>query len=86
MKWMQLKHHWKVVSIMSDTCIVIKHMLERIKNGESVERVIPYDMSGFTDECVIEMVALYVKYGDESLPRYELGRKTLYDRRANINI
>ena len=67
---------------MNNDCKIIEDMTMRILNGESVERVIPYHMDGFSEQCIFEMIALYVKYGDKSLPRYEKGLE--YVRRANM--
>lgn len=47
---------------MSD-CKGLKEMKIAIANGEDIERVIPYNMDGYSHDCYIEALALYVKHG-----------------------
>ena len=50
---------------MNEECRIIKEMYTRYKNGESPEDIIPYDLSGMSEECQQEMYAFYVKYGKD---------------------
>lgn len=72
---------------MSDTCKPIKYMLERIKAGEPVESVIPYHVDGFSDDCIQEMRALYIKYGTPEDRRYnEMKERYINASRTNSNL
>lgn len=48
---------------MNDVCNTLEKIYKRFEAGEDIENIIPYDLSGFSKECIIEIFALYIKYG-----------------------
>ena len=57
-------------------CTTIKEITERIViNGESADDVIPYDLRMFNIQCVIELLMLYIKYGNDNLRKEQCEKK-----------
>lgn len=52
---------------MNKPCQTLKDIVDAIKRGEDVELVIPYDLTGFDEECRREIFALYLKYGKNEM-------------------
>ena len=49
------------------SCDIIKDITNRIVvNNESADDVIPLDMNRFSNECVFELLNLYIKYGNDN--------------------
>lgn len=51
---------------MNKPCNKLKDIVDLImKDGANADDVIPYDITGFSDECKKELYALYIKYGKD---------------------
>lgn len=59
---------------MSD-CEIIKDAIERIEAGENPNNVIPYDVRGMSENCIKELMMIYLKYGGDD------GRKEFIEKR-----
>lgn len=44
-------------------CGTIKELTMLLENGADAEKVIPYDLSNLSQECILEILLLYIKYG-----------------------
>lgn len=61
---------------MNDECKIIRDMYERYRAGESPEDIVPYDLSGMSEECQQEMYMFYIKHGTDP-QRKEICRRRL---------
>ena len=46
-------------------CVTLKNIVYLIQSGMSVDEAVPYDLSGASPGCIIEICALYIKYGSD---------------------
>lgn len=66
-------------------CNTIKDIVYMLASGADPEETIPYDLTGYSEECAIEICALYLAHGkDES--RKEICRSLIYASRTDSGI
>lgn len=61
---------------MSKPCESLKDIINKLENGADADYIIPYDLSGFSEDCRKEIMALYIKYGSNDI-RKDICRKGL---------
>lgn len=67
-------------------CVTLQNIVYLIQSGMSVDEAVPYDLSGASPECIIEICALYIKYG-ENEDRKKICRRMMDDAaRTNSGI
>lgn len=65
---------------MSDKdCTFIAEMYQRLHNGDDPEEIVPYDMSGMSDQCFFEACMFYLRYGKDP-ERLKLIRSKVIER------
>ena len=50
-------------STLNKTCMIINDINQRLKDGEDIEELIPYDTRGMSDDLIFELICIYKKYG-----------------------
>lgn len=61
---------------MNKTCKTIQEVIDSIEKGADADKVIPYDLSNFSKECIAELMMIYIKYGFDDR-RKEICKKKL---------
>ena len=61
---------------------VIKDVVYMLASGADPDDVIPYDLTGMSPDCIIEICALYISHGKDE-GRKEICRNMIYAARTN---
>lgn len=69
---------------MSD-CDVIKDVVYMLASGADPDDVIPYDLSGMSSDCIMEICALYITHGKDE-GRKEICRNMIYACRTDSSL
>ena len=48
---------------MNNTCEILNDIYQRLKDGEDIEKLIPYDMTNLNEDLRLELMILYKTHG-----------------------
>lgn len=66
-------------------CDVIKDVVYMLASGADPDEVIPYDLSGMSPDCIMEICALYITHGKDE-GRKEICRSMIYAARTDSSL
>lgn len=66
-------------------CETIKDIVYMLASGADPDEVIPYDLTGMSADCIIEICALYISHGKDE-GRKEVCRNMIYACRTNSGL
>lgn len=66
-------------------CDVIKDIVYMLASGADPDEVIPYDLSGMSSDCIMEICALYITHGKDE-GRKKVCRSLIYASRTDSSL